>query len=131
MNRIVLVVLMLTPLVIAFGNADARPEKGDKTIGLSATNFYFESGTEEGCDKDGDNCTETDDFTRNRFGVGGSGGYLFTEMVEAGASIGVAHHSSEHDYGSGDKRDLKTLDLSVGLYGKLHFGSDTKMVPFV
>jgi hypothetical protein len=109
----------------------ARPKQGDATIGISATHLGLSNGTVNRCNSDGDDCEETAEYTDLNIGIGCSGGYLLTDLFEAGVGFAVYGSSHDRDYRSGSRVETNSTRLYGEFYGKLNLGSDETIVPFL
>lgn len=126
-------ILLLLALSLA-ATADARPKQGDKTLDLGMTGFSWASGTEQACNEDGEDCEDTVDVSRMAIGLGGSAGYMLTDLFEAGLGLHL-------DYGKTTREsavsgfDFEVEDTATnfggGVYAKVHLGSSPTMVPFL
>ena len=134
--RLTLFVLILIAAMISVNpyEAGARPKEGDKTLTIGMTDFTYSSTTEQECDDDGNNCEDTGTCKDWHLGVGMRGGYLLTDMIEAGLGFGV--HRTSYKYEPEDNEwdyDYESTGwILTGMgYGKLHLGSSEKTVPFI
>ncbi len=126
------VMVLLLALALA-APADARPKQGDKTLNLNLTELRFATGTEQACNEDGEDCEDVADVSSFDLGLGGSGGYMFTDLFEAGLSLnlGLASTTSEPSEGSAWKNENSETRFGGGVYGKVHLGSSPTMVPYL
>jgi hypothetical protein len=130
---LLVLILVLTVACVSPYEAGARPKAGDKTLSIGMTDFTYTTGSWDECDGDGDNCETYADFTDMHIGVGATGGYLFTDMLEVGMGIAIHRYSTDVDYESiyhGDYTYSEWMFGGLG-YGKVHLGGSPTMVPFI
>jgi hypothetical protein len=94
--------------------------------------FTYSTNSWQQCDGDGEHCEDFETSSTTSFGLGLTGGYLLTDMVELGLGAGLGLSSSKFKNRQSDY-EIKSSDWSFSgqAYGKLHFGSDPKLVPFL
>jgi hypothetical protein len=132
--RFVLVILMLAVGVACWNphEVNARPVKGNKTLSLSMNQFSWSKTTYQTRDHDGNNRTDEAEGTSLALGLGASGGYLLTDMIELG--IGASFVTAADKYVPNDlpntESKLSSRTLQGHAYGKVHLGSSKKLVPF-
>lgn len=128
----VVLVLVFAGVCLTALEAGARPVKGNKTVSLEMTGFSYDSITERQCDGDGSDCDKIGKATEWDLGIGMSGGYLLTDMIELGISAGL-NRSSYHreDEDTDGEAEYSDWGLTGHGYGKLHLGSAPKVVPFL
>lgn len=132
--RFSFIVLMLVVGLVGWNpqEAGARPKQGDKTLNLSTNHFTWTKISERACDGNGENCQDTGETTSTSIGLGLSGGYLLTDLIEVGIGVGLTRTSSKYEPNAPSAATKNSdWDLPANGYMKLHLGSDEKMVPFV
>lgn len=110
--------------------AEARAVAGDKTLSLGATGLSFSRETYKLNDSDGNVISDVAKGTTMHLGVGGSGGYLLSDMIELGVNLGIDYGRSTYEPTGGLESKQSNTGFSGGGYGKIRLGTDPKMAPF-
>ena len=110
--------------------ASARPVRGDKTLRLYFSGFSYGRSKPKLCDSNGDHCVEIGKYTYWTLQADPSCGYLLSDLIELGIGLQVGHQSSSGSSGATES-ETSTTSLFGDAYGKLHLGSDPRIVPFL
>jgi hypothetical protein len=133
MRSSIVVVMLVVGIVCSNSHeAGSRPMKGDKTLGLGMNEITYSKYSWQECDGKGEHCGDPERASETRLGLGLTGGYLLTDLFEVGLGAGLGLSSyrlkrPDYDY------VMRSLNWSYSgqAYGRLHFGSGRKLVPFL